>query len=91
MRQHLLAHLLCPGRHTVSGLITVFGGQFEEWTTDYSLYSKSRIDSDTIFGEVRLHRKRVSTRTLNFFDQTTGRFMAFSIVDGHGVTRLRER
>jgi hypothetical protein len=53
LRQHLLAHLLCQGRHTVSGLITVFGGQFEDWTADYSLYSKSRIDSDTIFGEVR--------------------------------------
>lgn len=53
MRQHLLGHLLCPGRHTVSGLITVFGGQFQDWTADYSLYSKARIDSDAIFGEVR--------------------------------------
>lgn len=53
MRQHLLAHLLCPGRHTISGLITVLGGQFEDWTADYSLYAKARVHSDAIFSEVR--------------------------------------
>ena len=53
MRQHLLAHLICPGRHTVSGLITVLGGQFKDWTADYSLYSKDRVDADVIFNQVR--------------------------------------
>lgn len=53
MRQHLLAHLVCPGRHTVSGLITVLGGQFTDWTADYSLYSKGRVRADDIFNEVR--------------------------------------
>jgi hypothetical protein len=54
LRQHLLAHLICPGRHTVSGLITVLGGQFKDWTADYSLYSKDRVDADVIFNEVRM-------------------------------------
>jgi hypothetical protein len=53
LRQHLLAHLVCPGRHTVSGLITVLGGQFTDWTADYSLYSRDRVDADVIFNEVR--------------------------------------
>lgn len=53
LRQHLLAHLVCPGRHTVSGLITVLGGQFEDWTANYSLYSKARVDANAIFDEVR--------------------------------------
>jgi hypothetical protein len=53
LRQHLLAHLVCPGRHTVSGLITVLGGQFMDWTADYSLYSKDRVDADVIFNQVR--------------------------------------
>jgi hypothetical protein len=53
LRLHLLAHLLCPGRHTISGLITVLGGQFEDWTADYSLYSKARVHSEAIFSEVR--------------------------------------
>lgn len=53
MRQHLIAHLICPGRHTISGLITVLGGQYQDWTADYSLYSRDRVDSDAIFKEVR--------------------------------------
>jgi hypothetical protein len=53
LRQHLLAHLICPGRHTVSGLITVLGGQFADWTANFSLYSKDRVDTSVIFNEVR--------------------------------------
>ena len=53
LREHLLAHLVCPGRHTVSGLITTFGKQFRDWTADYSLYSKDRVDADAIFRRVR--------------------------------------
>ena len=49
VRRHLLAHLICQGRHTISGLITVFGQQFEDWTADYSLYSKARVDANVIF------------------------------------------
>lgn len=53
LREHLLAHLVCPGRHTLSGLITVFGRQFEDWTGHYSLYAKARVDPAAIFGQVR--------------------------------------
>ena len=53
LREHLLAHLVCPGRHTVSGLITTFGNQLRDWTADYSLYSRDRVDADAIFGQVR--------------------------------------
>jgi hypothetical protein len=37
----------------LSGLITVFGKQFQDWTSHYSLYAKSRVDAQAIFGEVR--------------------------------------
>ncbi len=50
---HLLAHLVCPGRHTVSALITVFDKQFQDWTAVYSLYSKGRVDETVIFRQVR--------------------------------------
>ena len=53
LREHLLAHLVCPGRHTISSLITVFGKQFQDWTADYSLYAKDRVDEDVIFRQVR--------------------------------------
>ncbi len=51
--EHLLAHLICPGRHTISGLITVFGKQFRDWTADYSLYSKDRVHEEVIFNQIR--------------------------------------
>jgi hypothetical protein len=53
LREHLLAHLVCPGRHTLSGLITVFGKQFEDWTGHYSLYAKGRVEAAAIFRHVR--------------------------------------
>lgn len=31
----------------------MLGGQFADWTADYSLYSKDRVDADAIFNEVR--------------------------------------
>jgi DDE superfamily endonuclease len=34
-------------------LITVFGKQFQDWTADYSLYSKERVDETVIFRQVR--------------------------------------
>lgn len=45
--------MICPGRHTVSSLITVFGKQFRDWTADYSLYAKDRVDGEAIFRQVR--------------------------------------
>lgn len=53
MREHLLAHLVCPGRHTVTSLITTFGGQFQDWSSDYSLYAKQRVNEAAIFQVVR--------------------------------------
>ncbi|RKX33869.1 MAG: hypothetical protein DRP64_20570, partial [Verrucomicrobia bacterium] len=32
---HLLAQLVCPGRHTLTSLITTGGRQFVDWTADY--------------------------------------------------------
>jgi hypothetical protein len=53
LREHLLAQLVCPGRRTLSGLITVFGRQFQDWSAHYSLYAKARVDPAAIFGQVR--------------------------------------
>lgn len=52
-RAHLLAHLVCPGRHTLTSLITTGGRQFRDWTADYSLYAKQRVDPDALFRQVR--------------------------------------
>jgi hypothetical protein len=34
-------------------LITIFGKQFRDWTADYSLYAKDRVDEKVIFRQVR--------------------------------------
>jgi len=49
----MLAQLVCPGRHTLSGLITVCGNQFVDWSADYSLYAKDRVSPEAIFRESR--------------------------------------
>jgi hypothetical protein len=53
LREHLLAHLLCPGRHTVTSLITTFGKQFQDWTADYSLYAQERVKQGVLFRQIR--------------------------------------
>ncbi len=50
---HLLAQLVCPGRHTLTSLITTGGRQFHDWTADYSLYTKKRADPGVLFSLVR--------------------------------------
>jgi len=44
---------VCPGRHTVPALITVFGKQFQDWSADYSLYARECVHEEAIFTQVR--------------------------------------
>jgi hypothetical protein len=41
------------GRHTITNLITTGGRQYEDWSAEYRLYSKDRIDCNHIFNQVR--------------------------------------
>jgi len=51
--QHMLGLLLCPAKSTVSNIICARGGQHADWTADYRLYSKDRVDESVLFGRVR--------------------------------------
>jgi hypothetical protein len=51
--QHMLGLLLCPATSTLSNLICARGGQHADWTADYRLYSKDRVDESVLFGRVR--------------------------------------
>lgn len=53
VRAHMLAHLVCLGRRTVTGLITTTGSRHRDWTAHYSMYSKARVDPAPVFQEVR--------------------------------------
>lgn len=50
---HVLAQLACLGSKTVTGLITTLGGQQDDWTADYRLYAKDRIDPKALLRTVR--------------------------------------
>lgn len=51
--QHMLGVLLCPATSTLSNLICARGGQHGDWTADYRLYSKDRVEESVLFGHAR--------------------------------------
>jgi hypothetical protein len=51
--QHMLGVLLCPATSTLSNLICARGGQHGDWTADYRLYSKDRVEESVLFGCAR--------------------------------------
>ena len=53
LHQHMQSMLLCPSTATVSNLICTCGGQHVDWTADYRLYSKERVDEAVLFGRIR--------------------------------------
>jgi hypothetical protein len=48
-----LSSLLCLGRHTVTGLLTTSGSQFQDWSATYRLFSQHRLPLPEIFSVVR--------------------------------------
>jgi hypothetical protein len=49
----MLGVLLGPGKSTVTNLICSRGGEQADWSADYRLYSKERVDESVLFGRVR--------------------------------------
>lgn len=49
----MFATLLNQGRSTLSNLICISGGQHQDWTADYRLYSKDRVDEQPLFSHIR--------------------------------------
>jgi len=49
IEQHLLSQMICLGKHRITTLVATGGGQFEDWTADYRLYSKARLDPQPLF------------------------------------------
>ncbi len=41
--------LTCMGRHTLTGMLTACGHQFNDWTSAYRLFANQRIDHDYLF------------------------------------------
>ena len=48
LAQHMLAHLLCNERRTVTGLLNTLGRQQQDWSKAYRLY-REHVDSAAVF------------------------------------------
>ena len=48
-----LSSLLCLGRHTVTGLLTTCGQEFQDWSAHYRLFSQARLPLPEIFSVIR--------------------------------------
>ena len=48
-----LSSLLALGRHTVTGLLTTSGSQFEDWSAAYRLFSQDRLPVQDLFSVIR--------------------------------------
>lgn len=53
LASHMLATLISPERATVTNFICAGGGQHADWSADYRLYSRGRVDADALFDAVR--------------------------------------
>lgn len=49
LQDHMLSVLLCPEKPTLTNLICLSGGQQQDWSADYRLYSKERMDEAVLF------------------------------------------
>lgn len=47
------ASLICPGKKTVTGLLTTQGRWANDWSADYRLFSRNRVDTKKLFDVVR--------------------------------------
>ena len=56
----MLSHLVCFGRHTVTGLLRNQDRTQCDWTADYRLYSEDRFDEDKLFGQIRSQIEQLS-------------------------------
>jgi len=45
--------MVCLGRHTLTGHIATAGRQDVDWSADYRLYSKGRVDTEALFAPLR--------------------------------------
>ena len=53
VKRHLVSAMVCLGRHTLTGHIATAGRQFVDWSADYRLYAKARVDTYALFSPVR--------------------------------------
>jgi hypothetical protein len=51
--RHVLGQLVCLGDHTITGLLTAAGRQDRDWSADFRMYSRDRVQPEKLFHSVR--------------------------------------
>jgi len=65
--------LVCLGRHTLTGLITTAGRQWVDWSADYRLFERHRLDAARLFAVPRqavLHHVKPDDPLVGLMDDT---------------------
>ena len=57
----------CPGRHTLTSVITTGGRQFHDWKADYAHYARQRVDPGALFSQVRREIEAINPKHLTDF------------------------
>lgn len=55
LSRHVLSQIVCLGTHSVTSLLSASGRLAQDWTADYRMYSRERIEPDALFAAVRHH------------------------------------
>ena len=53
LARHVLAQIVCLGTHSVTSLLSASGRLAQDWSADYRMYSRQRIEPDALFASVR--------------------------------------
>lgn len=53
LSRHVLAQIVCLGTHSVTSLLSSSGRLAQDWSADYWMYSRERIQPDALFAPVR--------------------------------------
>lgn len=53
LARHLLGQIVCLGTHSVSSLLSSAGRTHQDWSADYRMYSRDRMEPDRLFAVVR--------------------------------------
>jgi hypothetical protein len=83
----LLAQLACLGTRTITGIITACGRQDQDWTAEYRMYSKSRVNPKTVLDAVRESIRQEKDDVVVALDDT---LLRKSGKKTHGVQYMRD-
>ena len=66
-RELLYGSLNCLGRHTITGILSASGNQFDDWSSAYRLFSKQRIDIPKIMNVIQSNVLKETSELPNIY------------------------